>query len=106
MVEWMVACVTAAFVAPGVSVRLGRTIPPAMTSSPLGLWVDARGAAAAGFGAAGLALGATCDGAELGRDAAATVPLPSAAADVVAATSLQPAPARPMRSKSGATLKP
>src|SRR4051794_9585727 len=101
----MVVCVTAGVVAPGVSVRLGRTIPPAMTSSPLSFAADVRGAAAAGFGATELAIGATGVGAELGRVAAATVPLPSAAADVVAATSLQPAPARPMRSKSGAALK-
>src|SRR3954447_7475508 len=101
----MVDCVTAGFVAPGVSVRLGRTIPPALTSPPLGFAADGRGGAAAGLGAAELALGATGVGAELGRVAAATVPLPSAATDVVAATSLQPAPARPIRSTSGATLK-
>src|SRR3954451_10787867 len=100
----MVACVTAGFVAPGVSMRLGRTIPSAITSSPVGLGADVRVGAAARFDAAGLAAGATGVVAALGRVAAATVPLPSAAAtDVVLATSLQPAPARPMTSKSGAT---
>src|SRR3954462_14959365 len=101
----MVVCVTAGFVAPGVSGRLGRTIPSALTSSPVSFAADVRGGAAAAFGAAELAIGATGVGAELGRVAAATVPLPSATTDVVVATSLQPAPARPMTSKSGATLK-
>jgi len=78
-----------------------------MISSPVGFGAgaDVRGGAAAGFGVAELALGDAGVAEELGRVAAATLPLASAATEEVEATSLHPAPARPTRSASGATLK-